>query len=58
MAGKLAVKKEKAKPVLTGKTCLKCGERMMSDKVQTTLVIRFVGAKRSSLFEHRHKNCA
>jgi hypothetical protein len=58
MAGKVSVKKEKAKAVLTTMSCEKCGERMMSDKVQTTLVIRFVGAKRSSIFEHRHKTCS
>lgn len=58
MAGKVSVKKEKAKAVLTELSCEKCGERMMSDKVQTTFVIRFVGAKRSSLFEHRHKTCS
>lgn len=58
MAAKVSVKKEKGKAVLTTMSCDKCGERMMSDKVQTTLVFRFVGAKRSSIFEHRHKACA
>lgn len=57
MAGKTAVKKEKAKPVLTSRLCAKCGERMMSDKVVTTLAISFLGAKRSSAFVHRHKGC-
>ena len=57
MAGKTAVKKEKAKPVLTNRVCAKCGSRMMSDKVQTVLVISFTGAKRSSGLEHQHKGC-
>ena len=57
MAGKTAVKKEKAKPVLTHKVCRKCGEQMMSDKVQTVFVVVFEGRKRSSIFEHRHKGC-
>jgi formylmethanofuran dehydrogenase subunit E len=57
VVGKTAVKKEKAKPVLTAKSCAKCGERMMSDKVSTVFTITFVGAKRSSLFVHRHKGC-
>jgi hypothetical protein len=57
MAGKTAVKKEKAKPVLTNRVCAKCGSRMMSDKVQTVLVISFNGAKRSSGLEHQHKGC-
>ena len=57
MAGKTAVKKEKAKPVLTARVCATCGSRMMSDKVTTVLVIGFEGAKRSSIFVHRHKGC-
>lgn len=57
MAAKISVKKEKAKPILTTKSCVKCGERMMSDKVQTVLAISFEGAKRSSAYEHRHKGC-
>lgn len=57
MAGKTAVKKEKAKPVLTNRVCAKCGSRMMSDKVQTILVMSFNGAKRSSAFQHIHKGC-
>jgi hypothetical protein len=57
MAGKTAVKKEKAKPVLTNRACAKCGERMMSDKMQTVLALSFEGAKRSSIFVHRHKGC-
>jgi len=48
MAGKLAIKKEKSKPVLTARACAKCGDRMMSDKVTTVLVLGFEGAKRSS----------
>ena len=43
MAGKTAVKKEKAKPVLTKRVCAKCGDRMMSDKVTTVLVLGFEG---------------
>jgi len=39
MAGKLAIKKEKSKPVLTARVCAKCGDRMMSDKVTTVLVL-------------------
>ena len=57
MAGKTAVKKEKAKPVLTKRVCATCGDRMMSDKVTTVLVLGFEGAKRSSSFFHRHKGC-
>ena len=57
MAGKTAVKKEKAKPVLTNRACAKCGDRMMSDKMTTVLVLGFEGAKRSSNFFHRHKGC-
>lgn len=57
MAGKTAVKKEKAKPVLTKTVCAKCGDRVMSDKITTVLVISFEGAKRSSNFFHRHKGC-
>lgn len=57
MAGKLAVKKEKSKPVLTNRSCAKCGEKMMSDKMATVLVLGFEGAKRSSNFLHRHKGC-
>ena len=56
-AAKVAIKKEKAKPVLTTKSCAKCGERMMSDKISTVFTVTFVGAKRSSLFVHRHKGC-
>jgi len=44
MAGKTAVKKEKAKPVLTARVCATCGSRMMSDKVTTVLVIGFEGS--------------
>ena len=57
MAGKTAVKKEKAKPVLTTRVCATCGSRIMSDKVTTVLVLGFEGAKRSSSFFHRHKGC-
>ena len=57
MAGKTAVKKEKAKPVLTKRVCAMCGDRMMSDKVTTVLVLGFEGAKRRSSFFHRHKGC-
>lgn len=57
MAGKTAVKKDKAKPVPTNRYCQKCGNRMMSDKVQAVLVLSFEGAKRSSNFFHRHKGC-
>jgi hypothetical protein len=57
MAGKTAVKKEKSKPVLTNRVCAKCGDRVMSDKITTVLVLGFEGAKRSSNFFHRHKGC-
>lgn len=57
MAGKTAVKKEKSKPVLTKRVCAKCGNGIMSDKLTTTLVLGFEGAKRSSNFFHRHKGC-
>jgi formylmethanofuran dehydrogenase subunit E len=57
MAAKISVKKEKGKAVLTSKVCRKCGELMMSDKVQTVFSIVFTGAKRSSVFEERHKGC-
>ena len=57
MAAKVSVKKEKGKAVLTDKSCAKCGGKMMSDKIQTTLVIKFDGARRSSNFLERHKGC-
>lgn len=57
MAGKTAVKKEKAKPKLTKRVCAKCGEQMMSDKVQTVLVVAFEGMSASRNFFHRHKGC-
>jgi len=57
MAAKVSVKKEKGKAVLTDKSCAKCGQQMMSDKIQTTLVIKFDGARRSSNFLERHKGC-
>jgi len=56
MAGKTAVKKEKAKPQLTKRACAKCGERMMSDKIQTVLVVDLAGG-RSRNYLHRHKGC-
>ena len=57
MAAKVSVKKEKGKAVLTDKSCATCGQQMMSDKIQTTLVIKFDGARRSSNFLERHKGC-
>jgi hypothetical protein len=57
MAAKVSVKKEKGQAVLTGKSCAKCGQQMMSDKIQTTLVLTFDGARRSSNFVERHKGC-
>ena len=55
-AGKTAVKKEKAKPVQTKRVCAKCGDRMMSDKVQTVLVLSFEDRRRENFF-YRHKGC-
>jgi len=57
MTRKTAVKKEKAKPVLTARVCAECDERMMSDKIQTVLVLSFEGTKRLSNLFHRHKGC-
>jgi len=57
MAAKVSAKKERGQAVLTGKSCAKCGQQMMSDKIQTTLVIKFDGARRTSNFLERHKGC-
>ena len=57
MAANVSGKKEKGKAVLTDKSCAKCGQQMMSDKIQTTLVLTFDGARRSSTFVERHKGC-
>ena len=57
MAAKVSAKKEKGKAVLTDKSCARCGQQMMSDKIQTTLVIKFDGPRRASSFTDRHKGC-
>lgn len=57
MAGKTAVKKEKAKPVLTKQVCKDCGERLTTATIQTVYVMSFAGAKSSKGYDYRHKGC-
>jgi hypothetical protein len=57
MAAKVSVKKEKGAAVPTNKSCAKCGNTIMSDKLQTVFTLSFTGAKRASRFVHRHKGC-
>jgi ssDNA-binding Zn-finger/Zn-ribbon topoisomerase 1 len=50
--------KDKKEDVLTHRSCEKCGERMLSKQIRTTLLINFVGAKSNSRFAYHHVKCA
>jgi hypothetical protein len=62
MAGKKTLAKnqpgDKRPDNLTQRVCARCGERMFSKQIRTTLAINFVGVSASKGFIYHHAKCA